>query len=111
MSRACHPPDEPFFGRAGSPSAPPSRAVYPGQWSATEVREESGQTVELRTSGGYAVTVRAGDRSEAAEGANEETVEVPESWFDCNDSAMEAVIREGEIEKTGITTDEGCSTF
>lgn len=67
--------------------------------------------IELRTPGEYAVTVRDGDRAEAVEVASVETVGVPESWFDCNDSAMEAVVREGEIETTGITTDEGCSSF
>lgn len=41
----------------------------------------------------------------------EETVEVPKSWFDCNDSAMEAVLHEEEVEKTGVTTDMGCSAF
>ena len=59
--------------------------------------------VELRTPGEYAATVRVGDRAQ--------TVEVPKSWFDCNDSAMEAVVREEKIETTGITTGEGCASF
>lgn len=82
-------------------------------WFARSYDFESGAqfVIELRTPGEYAVTVRVGGVAEAADGANEETVAVPESWFDCNDSAMEVILREKEIEKTGITTDVDCSTF
>lgn len=59
--------------------------------------------IELRTSHEYAVSVEAGDATE--------TVEVPESRFDCNDSATDVVVRTGEIETMGITTDGGCPTF
>ena len=74
-------------------------------WSARSYDFDPGAqlVVELRTPGEYAVTVRTGDLSEI--------VEAPKSWFDCNDSAMEAVLRDGEIETTGATTEMACSSF
>ena len=59
--------------------------------------------VELRTPREYAISVEAADAGE--------TIEVAESRFDCNDSAHDVVVRNGEIETVGVATDQGCSIF
>ncbi|UPV75145.1 hypothetical protein M0R89_03525 [Halorussus limi] len=56
--------------------------------------------IDLRESGDYAITVGLGDR--------EKIVEVPESRFDCNESATDVAIRADRIESASISTSEGC---
>lgn len=56
--------------------------------------------IDLRESRAYAITVRVDGRKR--------TVSVSESRFDCNDSATDIVVREDEIETSGITTDMDC---
>jgi hypothetical protein len=57
--------------------------------------------IDLRESRAYAITVRVDGRAE--------TVEVPESRFDCNDSATDVAVREDEIGTQTISTSMGCS--
>lgn len=56
--------------------------------------------IDLRASRRYAVTVRVGDRAK--------TVAVPESRFDCNDSATDVVVRDDEIASRSISTSMDC---
>jgi len=56
--------------------------------------------VDLRESRRYAIRVGVGDR--------ETTVEVPESQFDCNDSATDIAVRESDIENGTISTQMAC---
>ncbi|WP_435176178.1 hypothetical protein [Halorussus sp. AFM4] len=56
--------------------------------------------VDLRDPRNYAIAVRVGERSE--------TVEVPESRFDCNASATDVAIREDGLESRSISTAMAC---
>jgi hypothetical protein len=65
-----------------------------------DLNADTNLAIDLRESRAYAITVRVDGRAE--------TVEVPESRFDCNDSATDVVVREDEIKTSSIRTDIGC---
>ena len=60
----------------------------------------SGLALDLRTPRNYAIAVGVDGRTE--------TVTVPESQFDCNDSATDVAVRPETIETQTISTTMGC---
>lgn len=58
--------------------------------------------IDLREARQYVIRVSVGA------GEPETTVEVPESRFDCNDSATDVAVREDEIASQTISTQEAC---
>ena len=65
-----------------------------------DLAADANLAVDLREERDYAIRVRVGDRSE--------TVEYPKSWFDCNATATDMVIRDGKFDVASVRTDQGC---
>ncbi|WP_135853771.1 hypothetical protein [Halorussus salinus] len=65
-----------------------------------DLAAEANLAIDLREERDYAIRVRVGDRSE--------TVEYPKSWFDCNATATDVVIRDEKFDVASVTTEKGC---
>jgi len=66
-----------------------------------DLNADANLAIDLRESRDYAIAVGVGDRTE--------TVEYPESWFDCNDTATDVVLRAEKFDVASIKTDQGCN--
>ena len=65
-----------------------------------DLAADANLAIDLREERDYAIRVRVGDR--------EETVEYPESWFDCNATATDVVIRDEKFDVASVRTEKGC---